>query len=244
MTQAKTSFSPLFSVVIPMKNEEENVRPLIQELKTVMDSLQKPWELIVVEDGSTDQTLTKLKELAKTYSFLHILSFANNVGQSGAFDAGFTRAKGEFVITLDGDMQNDPHDIPALIDAVATCDLVCGVRINRHDPFSKRWISRISNFIRSRICQDGMRDTGCSLKIYRKACLSKIKMYHGMHRFLPALFKIEGFRLKEIPVNHRDRTKGKSNYHFFNRSIRPLVDMFAVLWMRKRHLYYTIKEEI
>lgn len=233
-----------YSVVIPMKNEAKNIVPLIEELKGVMDTLHKPWEAIIVDDGSTDDTLSILKDLSKKHHFLRILSFSKNAGQSSAFDAGFKKAQGEYIITLDGDRQNDPNDIPTLILAIEDCDLVCGIRKKRHDPLSKRTISLISNYIRSRVCQDGVQDTGCSLKIYRRSCFTQIKMFHGMHRFLPALFKMEGFRIKEIPVNHRNRTQGKSNYHFFNRSLSPLLDMFAVLWMRKRRLNYSIKEEI
>lgn len=234
----------IYSVVIPIKNEEENIAALIEEVEPVMNSLGKAWELIVIEDGSTDNSLAVLKELTKKYPFLRVLVFEKNAGQSSAFDAGFKAAQGEFVITLDGDRQNDPQDIPALIALTDQADLVCGIRMNRKDPLSKKFISKISNYVRSRVCKDGVQDTGCSLKVYRRKCLSQIKMYNGMHRFLPALFSIEGFRIKEVPVNHRDRTKGKSNYHFFNRSLSPFMDMFFVSWMRKRHLNYKIKAEL
>lgn len=230
-----------YSVVIPLKNEEENVVDLINELEPVMNGLQGPWELICVDDGSTDRTFSLLKELNKKKSFLKILKFSKNFGQSSAFDAGFKAAKGEFVITLDGDRQNDPADIPKLIHVIEESDLVCGQRVNRRDPWSKKITSRLANFVRSRLCQDQVQDTGCSLKVYRTACLRNIKMYQGMHRFLPALFAIEGFRVKEVPVNHRPRTKGKTKYHFFNRSFNTVVDMLAVRWMRKRQLRYKIE---
>lgn len=234
-----------FSIVIPVKNEEENISPLIQEIIPVMQSLNKPWELIVIDDGSTDATLPTLKSIKKNLPLLRILVFSSNCGQSSAFDCGFKAARGHYVITLDGDGQNDPKDIPSLVNAAQEgYDLVLGMRAKRRDPLTKRWVSKLSNFVRSRVCKDGVSDTGCSLKLYRKASLANIKMFHGMHRFLPALFVIEGYRLKEIAVNHRERLRGKSKYHFFNRSIRPLVDMFAVLWMRKRCLKYTIKEEL
>jgi len=125
---------------------------------------------------------------------------------------------------------------------VENCDLVCGIRKKRRDSLVKRLTSALANYVRSRICQDGVVDTGCSLKIYRKTCLDKIKMYHGMHRFLPALFKIEGFRIAQIPVNHRERTQGKSNYNFFNRSFNTISDMLAVHWMNKRKLKYEIEK--
>lgn len=231
-----------YSVVVPLKNEEENIRELVEELEPIMLNLNQPWELICIDDGSTDKTLIILKELAQRKPYLKPLIFSSNYGQSSAFDAGFRQAKGEFVITLDGDRQNDPADIPALLEAIKNCDMVCGHRHNRRDTFVKRITSRIANFVRSRVCDDGIQDTGCSLKIYRTSCLQKIKLYHGMHRFLPALFKIEGFKIKEIPVNHRERTKGKTKYNFFNRSFNTIADMFAVRWMKKRQLNYKIEK--
>lgn len=229
-----------YSVVIPLKNEEDNILDLVQEIEPVMSSLKQPWELICIDDGSTDKTLSLLLEMAKDKSYLRILPFKRNYGQSSAFDAGFKHARGEFVITLDGDRQNDPADIPKMVKAIEDCDLVCGHRVNRRDTWMKRLTSRMANAIRSRVCKDGMEDTGCSLKIYRTDCLRKIKLYQGMHRFLPALFVIEGFKIKQLPVNHRERTKGKTKYNFFNRSFNTVWDMFAVRWMRQRRLNYEI----
>lgn len=233
-----------YSVVIPIKNEEENIKDLIQEIEPVMNGLAQQWELICIDDGSTDRSLLIMQELCKQKPYLRILSFTRNFGQSAAFSAGFKAAKGELIITLDGDRQNDPADIPKLTAAITDCDLVVGWRVNRKDTFQKRIISRVSNWIRSRLCDDGVHDTGCSLKVYRKEAVSHIKMYKGMHRFLPALFKNEGFRVKEIPVNHRERSRGVTKYHFFNRSIGPIVDMLAVRWMRSRTLHHQVREEI
>jgi dolichol-phosphate mannosyltransferase len=232
------------SIIIPFKNEEENIVELIQEIEVVMHSLGKKWELICIDDGSTDRTLPLLKELCTTRAEMRVLTFSKNFGQSSAFAAGFKAARGEFVITLDGDRQNDPADIPKLVDAIVDQDMVVGWRVNRKDTLQKRLISRFSNAVRSRVCRDGMHDTGCSLKVFRKSALDKIKLYDGMHRFLPALFIIERLRIKEIPVHHRKREKGKTKYHFFNRSLRPMIDLFVVNWMRKRALYYQIEEEI
>ncbi len=235
---------PKYSVVIPLKNEEENVDKLIHELETVMNDLSEPWELICVDDGSTDDTLAILKQLTAHKKYLRILVFSRNFGQSSAFDAGFKAAQGEFVITLDGDRQNDPADIPKMIDMIADYDLVCGQRIKRKDPLSKKVTSWLANKVRRRLCQDGVKDTGCSLKIYRTKCLHAIKMYHGMHRFLPALFSIAGFRVAEVPVNHRPRVCGQTKYNFFNRSLNTIADMLAVRWMRKRHLKYKVETEL
>lgn len=233
-----------YSVVIPLKDEEENITDLIAELEPIMMNLEGGWELICIDDGSTDKTREILTALAKKKDYLRVLFFSKNFGQSSAFDAGFRAARGEFVITLDGDRQNDPTDIPRMMEAIRNCDLVCGYRQDRQDPGIKKLTSLIANAIRSRICQDNVRDTGCSLKIYRRECLQTIKMYQGMHRFLPALFSIEGFRIQEVPVNHRPRVRGVTKYNFFNRSFNTIADMWAVYWMRKRHLKYIIEREL
>lgn len=233
-----------YSVVVPIKDEEENITELVSEIEPVMENLGQPWELICIDDGSTDRSLLILQDLCKQKSYLRVLTFTRNFGQSAAFAAGFEAAQGEWIITLDGDRQNDPADIPKLTAVTTDCELVVGWRVNRRDPWKKRLISRLSNWVRSRLCRDGIHDTGCSLKVYRKEALRHIKMYKGMHRFLPALFKIEGFRVKEIPVNHRERAKGATKYHFFNRSIGPIVDMFVVRWMRHRAVHPKVREEI
>lgn len=238
MTQLK------FSVVIPLKNEEENIIDLITELEPIMEKMQAPWELLCIDDGSTDNTVRELSKIAANKPFVRILIFDRNYGQSCAFDAGFKNAKGEWVITLDGDRQNDPADIPRLVEMTENYDLVCGYRVNRRDPWHKKITSKLANFVRGYLCQDNIHDTGCSLKIYRQSCLNHIKMYKGMHRFLPALFKIEGFRITEIPVNHRERIRGQTKYNLFNRSFNTIVDMLAVRWMRKRHVNYRINKEI
>ncbi len=233
-----------YSVVIPLKNEQENIEDLITELEPVMQSLKAPWELLCIDDGSTDATLAVLSDIARRKPFLRVLVFDRNYGQSCAFDAGFKQAHGEWVITLDGDRQNDPADIPKLLAVADGSDLICGYRFNRRDPWHKKITSRLANFVRSRFCQDHIKDTGCSLKVYRKKCLNHIKMFKGMHRFLPALFKIEGFRVAEVPVNHRERLKGTTKYNFFNRSFNTVADMLAVRWMWKRHINYRIDKEI
>lgn len=233
-----------YSVIVPIKNEEENIAELIDEIEPVMKTMGHHWELICIDDGSTDRSLLILQNLCRTKPFLRVLAFTRNFGQSSAFAAGFEAARGEFIITLDGDRQNDPADIPKLTAAIADADLVVGWRVNRRDPLSKRLTSKLSNFVRSRLCRDGVHDTGCSLKVYRKSALVKIKLFHGMHRFLPALFIMEGFRVKEIPVTHRERAKGKTKYNFLNRSLGPIIDMFVVRWMRHHRLRHQIREEI
>lgn len=230
-----------FSIIIPLKDEEGNIKALIEEIEPVMDALNESWEMICVNDGSADRTGEILNELVQTKRFLRALHFTRNFGQSAAFDAGFKTAKGEFVITLDGDRQNDPADIPKLIQCSNEYDLVSGIRQKRKDSPVKKITSFFANKIRSKFLKDGIADTGCSLKLYRTNCLQTIKLYQGMHRFLPALFQIEGYRVGQIPVGHRERIAGKTKYNFMNRSFNTIFDMFAVLWMRKRKLNYQIK---
>ncbi|MDB2613961.1 glycosyltransferase family 2 protein [Chlamydiales bacterium] len=230
-----------YSIVIPLKNEEENISPLLEELSHVMTPLNDPWEVICIDDGSTDKTNEILKELKITHPQLTTIHFDKNYGQSSAFDAGFKKSSGEYIITLDGDRQNDPSDIPKLLLMKEDFDLICGIRQKRKDTLFKKLISKLANRVRSKLCNDGVSDSGCSLKIYRKESLKKIKLYHGMHRFLPALFVLEGFRVGETPVSHRPRYRGKSHYNFFNRSIHPFLDLLAVYWMGSRQLKWKIK---
>lgn len=233
-----------YSVVIPLKNEEDNIEELVDELIPVMRGMERSWELICIDDGSTDGTRSQLSKLRGRCPEMRILFFDKNYGQSSAFNAGFQLARGEFVITLDGDRQNDPKDIPKMVEAAENVDLVCGRRVERKDSFFKKGISRVANAVRRKVCYDGVQDTGCSLKVYRTSCLKKIKMFNGMHRFLPALFLNEGFSVKEISVNHRERSKGQTKYTIFNRSFNTIFDMLAVRWMHKRQLRYQVHEEL
>lgn len=231
-----------YSLVIPLKNESSNIKDLIAEIEPVMQGLQETWELICVDDGSTDNTLQILKELRAQKPFIKLISFDKNYGQSSAFQAGFKTALGEYVITLDGDGQNDPADIPKLLAFAPHFDLVCGIRTNRRDTWLKRVISKCANRLRNWLCEDGVSDTGCSLKVYRRSCLSQIKLYHGLHRHFPVLFRNENFTIHQIAVNHRPRLKGVSNYNLCNRSFNTIADLLAVYWMKKRQLHYKIAE--
>lgn len=241
---ANTKVCPDYSLVIPLYNEAPNLMNLIAEISLVMDGLRKPWEILCVDDGSTDHTHRLLTELARDNTHLIAITLDRNYGQSAALAAGFRRARAEVIITLDGDGQNLPADIPLLINALDGFDLVCGYRMQRQDPWWRLTLSRIANAVRSRLCGDGMRDSCCALKVYRKACLQQIKLFDGMHRFLPALFHIEGYRIREIPVRHRPRTAGRSKYPFYRRILKPIIDLLAVTWMRWRHLQGNIGSSI
>jgi glycosyltransferase involved in cell wall biosynthesis len=229
------SHTPAVSIVVPLYNEEENVPLLQQELAAALAGIDH--EIIFVDDGSTDQTLVRLKRTPET----RVLHFEKNAGQSAAMFAGSNAARGDVVVLIDGDLQNDPADIPRLVAEIERgADLVCGYRLRRKDTVVKLITSRIANFVRSRFTKDGVRDTGCTLKAMRRECVRTLVPFKGMHRFIPALVKGAGYRLVELPVNHRARKFGTSKYGLGNRAVRATVDMFGVRWLLSRQLRYRI----
>lgn len=230
-----------YSVITPIKNEQENLPRLLDEIRSVMADMGASWELICVDDGSTDGSYELLRQMQKNHPQLAVVKLDRNYGQSAALAAGWSQARGAWVITLDADLQNDPQDIRKLVALKSEFDLINGWRVNRQDSLQKRWISKIANRIRSRLCADNVRDTGCSLKLMKREGLGQIFWFRGAHRFLPALFKLYGYRVGEIPVHHRPRHKGQSNYHLFNRGLAPIMDMLAFIWLRRRHLNYKIE---
>jgi dolichol-phosphate mannosyltransferase len=233
---------PYLSVVIPVFNEEDNVGPLNSELMEVLQALNKTFEVIYVDDGSKDKSYALLKELQKSNSFIRIIKFRENSGQTSAFDAGIKAALGEVIVTMDADLQNDPHDIPALLEKIGDYDAVCGWRQKRNDTFVRRISSRIANSVRNRLSGETIQDVGCSLKAFRSVYAKKMKLFTGMHRFFPTLIKMEGGTVAEIPVNHRPRKFGTPKYNIRNRVVRSFVDLLAVCWMKKRKLNYEIEE--
>ena len=229
--------TPAVSVVVPLYNEEENAPLLQAELATALSGLAH--EVIFVDDGSTDQTVSRLTKAPE----IRILQFEKNAGQSAAMYAGANAARGDVVVLIDGDLQNDPADIPRLLAEIERgADLVCGYRAQRKDTLVKRLTSRIANFVRSRFTKDGVRDTGCTLKAMRRECVRTLIPFKGMHRFIPALVKGAGYRLVEIPVNHRARKFGQSKYGLGNRAVRATVDMFGVRWLLSRQLNYQVRD--
>jgi len=225
------------SVVIPIYNEEKNIIPLYEELKKVLETMGKSYEIIFVDDGSVDGSLKFLQQINKD-SAVKILKMKRNYGQSAALDAGFKSSRGESIISIDGDLQNDPRDIPRLLEGLKGCDVVCGWRKIRCDPLSKRISSRIANFIRRAVLKDKIIDIGCTLRAYRRVALEKIRLYNGLHRFIPILIEMEGLSVKQIEVGHRMRFAGKSKYNLRKRLIKPLVDLLAVYWIKKNILRY------
>jgi dolichol-phosphate mannosyltransferase len=232
------------SIVVPVYNEFENLPTLANRVIAAMDKLQlKSWEIILVNDGSTDDTFQVLQDLASKDNRFRPIHFEQNSGQSAAIDAGFKEARYALVGTLDADLQNDPFDYEILLSKMKEgVGVVCGIRVNRHDTRSKKFASKIANWFRNKVTHETITDTGCSLKIYRKEALNKIKLYDGMHRFLPTLIKMEGFEAVEVPVGHHPRFAGVSKYSTFKRGWTAFFDLMAVRWMQKRKLHYRISE--
>ncbi len=215
------------SVVVPMMNEEESVTPLYEAVTSAMSAYKRPYELIIVDDGSTDQTFPILKRLASNDEHLKVIKFRKNFGQSAAMGAGFLAAKGKVVVTMDGDLQNDPKDIPAVVEKLENegHDIVSGWRKNRKDKLIIRKVpSKIANWIVRRTTRVTLHDTGCSLKAYRRDVVEKIRLYGEMHRFIPALGRIEGARISEIVVDHHERKFGESKYNI-TRTFRVIMDL-------------------
>jgi dolichol-phosphate mannosyltransferase len=229
---------PSLTVVIPVYNEAENVAPLVERLRSALEGISGGSEILFVDDGSTDSTFQKLREAQKNEARIRIARFRRNLGQSAAMAAGFRLARGRAVVTLDGDLQNDPAEIPRLVEMLENCDCVCGVRTRRQDSWWKRLSSRIGNGFRNWATGDDIVDTGCTLKAYRRECLERLELYHGLHRFLPTLLKMRGHRVTQAPVAHRPRLRGKTKYGTWGRMLKGLGDVYAVRWMKKNRIDY------
>jgi dolichol-phosphate mannosyltransferase len=228
--------SPAVSVIVPLFNEEENMPILQSELNAALGGIDH--EIIFVDDGSVDRTVERIVSASN----IRVIRFGKNTGQSAAIYAGLEAARGVTAVLIDGDLQNDPADIPRLLAEIDRgADLVCGYRAQRKDTLVKRLTSRIANFVRSRFTKDGVRDTGCTLKAMRCECANVLVPFKGMHRFIPAFVKAAGYRLVEIPVNHRPRRFGQSKYGLGNRALRATIDMFGVRWLLSRRLNYKIR---
>jgi len=229
-------------LVIPVFNEEESLRPLWKRLRPVLQQLDHSWELILVDDGSTDNSLEIMTAIRTEEPRTRIIQLDRNRGQTAAMDAGFRAAGGKWVITLDADLQNPPEEIPGLLAAREGVDLVYGCRIRRQDSWSTRVSSRVGNATRNLITGHRVRDTGCSLKCYRRAALMRIPRLAGLHRFLPTLFEFHGYKIRELEVSHERRVAGTSKYGIGNRAWRGFLDCLAVRWMRGRALEYRSTE--
>ncbi len=237
------STAPEVSVVVPVYNERDNLGPLLAEILPVMETAGRRYEVIFVDDGSTDGSAAALARLKADHPHVRVLSFERNAGQTAAMAAGFEAARGDIVVTLDADLQNDPHDIPLLLERMQGHDAAVGWRGNRADTWVRRVSSRIANGVRNALSEDDIIDTGCSLKAYRREALARIKLYNGMHRFLPTLLRMEGYDVCQVEVHHRPRLSGDSKYNIRNRVFRSFVDLLAVRWMKRRMLHYRVTEK-
>ena len=238
-----TDSRPRLSVVIPVFNERDNLHPLTAQTLKALNGQVPSFEIIYVDDGSSDGSSSLLDQLAENHAEVRVVHFSRNYGQTAAFDAGFRHARGELIATLDGDLQFDPADILRLLPFAERYDLVCGWRRNRHDTLIKRLSSRIANVVRNTVTRDGVHDTGCSLKIFRRAVVERMTLFEGMHRFFPALARMQGFTIVEVPVHHYPRAHGESKYGIGNRLFKSLYDLMAVGWMEKRCLRYSYRKD-
>ena len=220
------------SIVVPLYNEEENVELLQQRLQEALGSHKLEYEIIYVDDGSNDRTLQLLEEIQKQNSNVMVLSLRRNFGQTAAFAAGFDFARGDIIVTMDGDLQNDPADIPRLLETIKDYDLVSGWRKNRKDPFiSRRLPSQIANWLISRVTGVRLHDYGCSLKAYRRDVIKNLRLYGEMHRFIPAVASWYGVRISEIETTHHPRLRGKSKYGI-SRTVKVLLDLITVKFLQ------------
>jgi glycosyltransferase involved in cell wall biosynthesis len=238
------STAPALSIVLPVYNEAESLGPLWQELCETMPSLAESVEVIFVDDGSTDGSAEILQRLVKEDPRVRLIRFEANAGLSAAFYAGLQAARGLVVATMDSDLQSDPRDIPMLMKHLDHADAVVGWRQVRHDSWLKRASSRIANAIRKAVSGDHVQDSACSLKVMRREGVSAMPPFTGMHRFMPTLLKIAGFRVVQVRVNHRPRRFGRSKFGVSDRAFSAFADLLVVRWMMHRRLRYRVAEQI
>lgn len=231
------------SAVVPLYNERDNLGALVEELLQEFQRLGSSFEILLVDDGSRDGSADALDRVASEHPEIRVLHLERNSGQAAALLAGFEVARGEYVVTLDGDLQNDPADIARLLEWVPKYDMVVGIRSRRQDTTLRRLSSRIANRVRSAVLGDGIVDTGCSLKVFRRELGLAFPHFKGMHRFMPALAMLEGARVKQISVHHRARHAGTTKYNVRNRLGRGLADLAGVFWIKHRWARYRISYE-
>jgi len=237
---------PDLSVVIPVYNEEENLPPLWEELRGVLDGLGLAFEVVFVDDGSRDRSAEIIRGFREADRRVRLVRLKANAGETAATDAGFKAARGTWVVVMDADLQNDPRDIPALLSHLDTWDAVTGWRVKRGegDGWLRRVSSRVANGVRNRLSDEAIQDSGCTFRAYRRECLRDLVLYRGFHRFVPTLLKMRGYRVLEVPVNHRPRRFGRSKYGVMNRALIAFADLLVVRWMKSRILRYEVAEDL
>lgn len=223
------------------------MRPLIAAIREAAEPLERAYEIIIADDCSSDNSWAVLREIAAAEARVRGIRFAHNCGQSAALWAGVKAARGKFIVTLDADLQNDPRDVPQFLAALEKADCVCGSRVGSRvqgDNFIRILSSRIANGVRNRLSNENVTDAGCCYRAFKRECAADLKFFKGMHRFLPTLFKIEGFTVMEIPVRHNPRSAGQSHYGVWNRLFASFYDLLAVRWMQRRMFKYRIAEKL
>ncbi|MEE9584419.1 MAG: glycosyltransferase family 2 protein [Candidatus Brocadiales bacterium] len=233
-----------FSVVLPLHNEEENLKELHSRLKAVLEGLGGPYEIIFVDDGSTDRGFETLRDINANNPFVRVIRFKKNCGESAALAAGFNAARGEIIITMDADLQSEPRDIPKLIEKLNDYDVAWGRRAKRQDDPIRKIFSWGGNLVRRLLIGDAAMDAGSPLRVMKREVVKKVNLFKGLHRFYPTLCRMEGFRVIEVPIAHYPRIHGQSKYNIRNRLFKYAVDLLAVKWMHSRHIDYEIIEEL
>lgn len=236
---------PAISLVIPCFNEEGNIRPLFKAIHEGVGPAGVSYEILAVDDGSRDATWQLIQQTAKEDPRVRGVRLERNYGQSAALWAGITAARGRHIITLDSDLQNDPKDVPAFLAALANFDCVCGTRVaarSQGDSWVRIASSRIANWVRNKLSGEQIEDAGCGYRAFKRECVADLKFFKGMHRFLPTLFRMEGFSVTEIPISHHPRFAGQSHYGVWNRLFASFYDLLAVRWMKRRMFRIKVAE--
>lgn len=242
-----TSAAPELSFVIPCYNEEGNLRELIKAIREAVEPLNLSYEIVITDDCSRDTSWTLLKEFAAADPRIRVQKLNRNSGESAASWAGMKTSRGRYIVTLDADLQNDPQDVPKFLEALQHYDCVCGTRVKvrgKGDNFIRVGSSRVANWVRNKLSGEQITDAGCTYRAFKRECIDNLKFFKGMHRFLPTLFKIEGFTVTEIEVRNHPRFAGQSNYGVWNRLFASFYDLLAVRWMKKRMFRFHVGERV
>ncbi len=231
------------SVVVPVYNEIGCLDPLVERVRGALDSAGIDWELVLVDDGSSDGSGERMDELAAVDERVRVLHFVANCGQTAGLDAGFRNADGRYIALLDADLQTFPEDLPKLLDTLKDegLDAVVGIRADRQDTGWRKFSSRLANGVRNRLTREDIVDTGCPIKVFRADAIRSVKLFTGMHRFLPTLLRMEGYSVRQMPVRHAPRFTGSSKYGTLDRAFSGLRDALAVRWMQDRSMRWRLK---
>jgi len=242
------STQPVLSICVPVYNEAENLPLLHEAIRNVIDPNGIDAEILLVDDGSTDRSWQVIESLVVKDPRVRGLKFKRNCGETAASDAGLRAARGKYVMTMDADLQNDPADIPKFLETLNQgWDCVCGTRVatrGKGDNFVRVASSRIANWVRNKLSDEQISDAGCTYRAFKRECVAKLKLYRGLHRFIPTLLKMEGFTVTEIPVTNNPRLHGESKYGVWNRLFKSFRDLLAIRWMKSRLLGYEVATEL